>query len=731
MDIRPSRLAAAADTKTTTQAQQNPSDSSLLYRMAVRTMLEDLEIAKKKEELAAPATKPTLSGTTITPKPTIIPVPLPPAYLASSAKTALPLTPPVAPPIKTVTLPPSPTIKTEAIKPTLPTPPVPSIVSTVKTPFQEVKDDLTKIIEKFIASKKSEKTEDKVTIKKETEIKTKGEILKKTEEENKKEDKVLKIKEEKQKAKEEERKRKETEALKIKEEKQKAKEEQKAAQQLAREEDRKIREEEKIAKELAAKTARELKLAEETEKREAARKQQEELNKDLEQIQIDAEAGAHDAVLELAEKILANESISWFQKIKIGQHIKSANSGLRKKQIDQIKEATRIKDEENLKKIVASLPSSMPPINPQPITQKTTVSPPPNLPIIPESAEKIEDPVVQTLPQDSYREAPIVKEAPAPVPKPISPLLTELISEIPADSDVEESGPSFLQNKRVIFIGASVAVVILLVGFGIWFANKGTSPIVSSSPSKTPTISATPTPSRPAPEPLFTADKQKTITLSEGQNLKNSLLTLAKTEEATGTFTALNIKNSANKSLSLKEIAQSLNLEIFSLPTQGCDSATEDCTEPKTLETFLDLTNFSLIVYSQSGSSTNVSSPFATASRTNDGRLGLIIGLKKQTTSSSTQSIESQLVNSLKDLETFLPKELASFLLKTSVIPQIPTFSQASYKNAVIRYLNLPTSDIAIDYTIFDGKLILATSKDSMLGIIDQLAPASQAGERL
>jgi len=94
MDIRPIRPAAAADIKTTTQAQKNPSDSSLLYRMAVRTMLEDLETVKKKAELAVPPAKTVTPETTSSPIPTTIPVPLPPAYLASSPAKTIP-TPPV------------------------------------------------------------------------------------------------------------------------------------------------------------------------------------------------------------------------------------------------------------------------------------------------------------------------------------------------------------------------------------------------------------------------------------------------------------------------------------------------------------------------------------------------------------------------------------------------------------------------------------------------------------
>ncbi len=706
MDIRPNRPAVAADLKTTTtQTQKSQSDSSLLYRMAVRTMLEDLETVKKKLEPVIPPVPKTAPSATVIPMSAIIPVPLPPAYLVSSVKTVPLSSPPAVSPVKAVILPPvppTPPVKTEPTKiVTLENLLLEETPTEIAKPVKETKDELTKTIDEIMAGKVPEKIAEETAIKKEGA--------------------VLKIKDEQQKTKEEEQKDREEKALKIKEEKQKAKEEQKIAQQATREEERKRREEEKMAKELAEKTAKELRLAEEMEKREAAKKFQEEINQNLEKAQIDYEAGDYENVIELAQKILANESISWFLKLKVGRLIKEATSGLRKKQISQIKEATRIKDEENLKKIIVSLPSSAPLIT----AQRTTASPPPNLPTLPDSSENIEDLIAQALPQENF------KEAPAPTPKTISPLLTELISEIPSESEAEESGFNFLnllKNRRVLFIGASLALVIILVGFGWWFANKepASSPIVIS-PSNTPIISASPTPSRRAPTPLFATDKQKTITLeSGGRTLKESLLALAKTEELIGTFTALNIKDSEGKFLSLKEIAQNLNLEIFSMPTQDCSLSEEDCLGSKTLEDLIDLTKFSLFAYSQNGSSTNSSSPFAAAGEEKEGRLGLIISLKKQTSSTSAQLIASQLSNSLKDLETLLPKEFASFLLKTPTLPQIPTFSQASYKNVIIRYLNLPTSELAIDYAIIDNKLVFATSKESMFVIIDRIL--SEAG---
>jgi len=457
------------------------------------------------------------------------------------------------------------------------------------------------------------------------------------------------------------------------------------------------KEEEEVTKKITQETLKEIKLADKRQKEEVATKIQEESTQDFEKAQRDYAAGAYESTLQLTQKILAAESIPLLFKLKTIWLEKEATNAIHRQQSAQRKEALN----------ASQAPSS--PIAVSPVTaQRVVSSPPPNLPVVPDSLDK--------------------QEKITSVSKTISPLLTELISGLPSENGEESEGTVFdiLKNKRVLFIGASLVLVIVLVGFGWWFANKNVPPVTVSpsgtpSMSASPSVSASPTPSQPAVSPLLVFDKEQIIELkSGGQSLKEKLLTFAETEELAGTLTALTVKDNENKLLSLNELAQSLNLEILSTPTQGCDEATEDCAEPKTVGELLDLTRFSLFFYSQNASSTGVYSPFAVNGK-NEGRLGLVISLKEQTGSTSTQSTIDQLKKSLKDLELLLPKELASFLLKPSATPGTQVFLPNYYKNTDIRYLNFPEPDLSIDYAILDDKLIFATSRESTYAIIDRI----------
>jgi len=672
MDIRPNRPAAAAESKTTTQTQKSQSDSSLLSRMAVRTMLEDLETLEEKPGSATSAAKLTA------PQPaTIIPVPLPPAFLASP-------------------------IKNTGVSPSSPTP-----SSAIKTePAKKV------TLESLISSKKL----------------APDELARTSEEIGGERKKGLTMKSE-------------VEAILN----------ERDAKKRAEEEEKKKKDEEKLSHLLAEKSARELKLAREADKREANEKIQEEINKNVEQVRSAYQSGDYDSAIELAQKVLEDNAASWFLKLKINWLVNKANRRLRQEQkrIEQLEAAARAKIVSPTltpdQKPVAPLPSKSPDPTPSPIsipkiaapanlspsapppvpTQKIMASPPPNLPTLPDTSGKDEAPSAPPPPRAA--EISSLPKNPPMSPRNISPLLTELISENSTEP-AEELSFGLLRNKRVLFIGASLALVIILVGFGWWLTSSNPPAVVS--PSGTPTASASPTPSRPAPNPLFSIDKQQIITLkNEGASLRENLLAFAGTDEPAGTFTALIVKNETGQELPLSEIIQNLNLGVFSTPTQDCGQGEEDCLGSKTLEDLLDLTNFSLFVYSQNSSSTDSFSPFTVASSTNDGRLGLIISLKKQALATSTQTAEDQLMKSLRDLEAFLPKDFASFLLKNPVFPEIPTFLLNPYKNVNIRYLNFPSSDISLDYTVLDNRLIFATSKESMLTIVDRLLAGKQPNQ--
>jgi len=667
MDIRPNRP-ATADAKTIVQTQKNQGESSLLFsRMAIRTMLEDLETLKEKNELAESPTKKMPAEGLLAAKIPVIPVPLPPASLLLPKKE-----------------------KNQTAAP--PSSPVEKILSQAQETIEE-------ILTKKTTTEKAPNTDGK-------------------------------------EAKAKEAKAKEEAALKIKEEQQKIKEAQKEAQRLARQEEKERKEEEKRKKEaqradreLAEKSKKEAELAKKAEAELIKQKGKEEINKKLEQARLEYEAGAFEAAAELAKKILENKDLSWLLSFRVNQLLKKSAAGLRQKQIEQIKEATKIKDADNLKKLMETLPSAapIPPSLPEaPKTTsapKITSAPPVNLPTLQEEAnvlleplEKNEKPALPSMPL-------IQKTKPSPVSSVgTSSVLTELLSEVPEEAERQTSF-EFLKSRRLLIIGGSLVLVLLLTGLGWWLLGReGGNSSVIFSPSASPTFSATPIPSvsEPTPKPLLTVDKQRIIELKKSQkNIEETLLTLALVQEPAGTIEALMIKNNQDKFITLDQIAQELNWEIFNTPTQSCGQQEEDCLGSKTLKDLLDMTKFSLFVFSQSSSSTG-SSPFASSTATNKGRLGLVINLKE--TASSTKD---QLLKSLKDLEALLPSEFASLFLEKATIPQNPAFSQTTYKNTSIRYLNLPSPGLAIDYAIVDQKLVLTTSKDSMLAAIDRLVTAT------
>ncbi len=64
--------------------------------------------------------------------------------------------------------------------------------------------------------------------------------------------------------------------------------------------------------------------------------------------------------------------------------------------------------------------------------------------------------------------------------------------------------------------------------------------------------------------------------------------------------------------------------------------------------------------------------------------------------------------------------ELASYV-PTAGKPAISTFSDNIYKDVAIRYINLPSPEITIDYAFYEDKLLVAFSKLSMYHLIDAI----------
>ncbi len=274
-----------------------------------------------------------------------------------------------------------------------------------------------------------------------------------------------------------------------------------------------------------------------------------------------------------------------------------------------------------------------------------------------------------------------------------------------------EEPTEVLDLKKIALVGlASLAVLILIIG-GFWyFLKQPSSPQASRTPSPKPSLSASPT-ATPTPAALFQYDSQKIFVLPTGQEKKTfqeTIAQLAQTDEPTENLIYLLFKDSSGQFPSLIKIASSTGIDLFDLPTQ---------TSAGPLKNQLNLNRFSFFVYSQNSAS---STPFTASA--NSGRWGLVI----ETKNIASTSIED-LTKSLKDLEQLMPTGLKILLpdLKNG-LPANPIFLDNNYRNAAIRYLNLPKSDLTLDWTIFNDKLILATSKASMYAMIDRLIAPTQ-----
>lgn len=92
-------------------------------------------------------------------------------------------------------------------------------------------------------------------------------------------------------------------------------------------------------------------------------------------------------------------------------------------------------------------------------------------------------------------------------------------------------------------------------------------------------------------------------------------------------------------------------------------------------------------------------------------RLGLIVKIENQAGISSL----------LSQSEKTFPEDLNNLYFDSTEMkePAAEKFLDASYNNVDIRYKNFPNSSVSINYAIVDNRLLITTSKDSMLNLID------------
>ncbi|MDD2753250.1 MAG: hypothetical protein PHT44_01450 [Candidatus Portnoybacteria bacterium] len=317
---------------------------------------------------------------------------------------------------------------------------------------------------------------------------------------------------------------------------------------------------------------------------------------------------------------------------------------------------------------------------------------------------------------------------PAPVEKPlasaqlipstpVAPSAPAKIStappKIPAGLTFEAPEEKELDVKKILTIGlSSVAVLALIIG-GIWFLLKSPAQQpaqISQTPTPSPSQTIAP-PAAETPSAIFETDAQKIFLLKDNQekaDLQDALLQMTETEEPVGDFIHLAFKNSRGEFLSLDKVALLIGSDFFDLPTQ---------TSAGNLKKQLNLAQSSFFAYSQS-SNKNSDSPF-NPSLANLGRLGLTVA--------ASAASADELGRSLKDLEQMMLNGLGILLPSAkNNFPANPVFSDNIHSGVAIRYINLPNSDLSLDYAILNNKLIFATSKESMFAIIDRILSANE-----
>ncbi len=95
-----------------------------------------------------------------------------------------------------------------------------------------------------------------------------------------------------------------------------------------------------------------------------------------------------------------------------------------------------------------------------------------------------------------------------------------------------------------------------------------------------------------------------------------------------------------------------------------------------------------------------------------ENRLGLVIQMKQ------AQGLREE----LKNWELQMPQDLMPLLLQQRIpSSSSESFLDNTYQETAIRYLNFPTSDLALDYALIEDKLIITTSKKSMFKAIQEL----------
>ncbi|KKS92096.1 MAG: hypothetical protein UV67_C0010G0001, partial [Parcubacteria group bacterium GW2011_GWC1_43_12] len=318
--------------------------------------------------------------------------------------------------------------------------------------------------------------------------------------------------------------------------------------------------------------------------------------------------------------------------------------------------------------------TAAPPIPPKPIIPPTIAQNHPSAPSKPEVKTEAE------------------KKPSVPPVKPLVPPGEE-IKKITAKSS---SG-----FKLALAIGLILIALTLAAGGWYWWQKQGEGPTAQNTPTPAPFQTSTPTPV-PQPNPLFLMDGTEISILdypATDASREQAINILTNTSRNQG-FSHVIFKNNENSFLTLKEITDYFNITFFNAIGTSTDID------------FVNPEQFSFFIYSQQSSS---STPFAPHNRA-----GAAIAVKYPFQDGS------QLMQAIKIKENSILQELDSLFLNNQIdIALNKEFQDNIYQGISIRYVNLPTSDISLDYAVVNNLLVVATSKQSMYAAIDKILESS------
>jgi hypothetical protein len=215
---------------------------------------------------------------------------------------------------------------------------------------------------------------------------------------------------------------------------------------------------------------------------------------------------------------------------------------------------------------------------------------------------------------------------------------------------------------------------VVIVAFGLF--------MILSKPEEEPL----PTPVEPAikePLPLFQTDDKTVISL-DNKDLGAEIKKAAQRPLPPGRFKHLVLKKN-NVYPDLDKALGELKIQLpADMPLSG-----------------INADNYTLFLYYQRLENTSSSTA----------RLGLV---------ARAQDAVS-LKQYLKNKETDLAGIFGPMLMTTTATSSSSPFSDNTYRNTAIRYINFPNSDLTIDYAVWDDWLLVTTSKESAYAVLDKM----------